>query len=259
MSQPELKSKGLIWDLENSAYIVDVWQLWQANAIHVREYPQILTIAWQWVGSNSVFVKGQDDFPDYVPGKLNDHSLVAYFRDILSACDYAVAHNGDGHDVPVFNARRALNGLTAPTPYIQVDTKKIYKRFGKFGSNSLDSLSTQFDKSRKGDPGGYETWLGCREGNPKAWKKMKHYNKQDIPPLLDLFLQSKSWDKHGLPLNVMEDRPDGCPVCLSDRVEANNKYKSTRSNIYRYFTCLDCGKTDIRSRSPEKREKPRYV
>lgn len=259
MTQPDLKTRGLVWDIENTSYTVDVWQLYQADAIHIRQYPQIITIAWQWVGTNRVFVKGQDDFDDYVPGKLNDYSLVAYFREILSQCDYAIAHNGDGHDVPIFNARRDLLGIPAPTPYIQVDTKKIYKRFGKYGSNSLDSLTKQYGMNRKGSPGGYATWLGCEQGDPKAWKKMKQYNKQDIPPLLDLFLQSKSWDKQVIPLNVMEDRPNACPACLGERLEANGKFKSTRTNTYRYYTCLDCGKTDVRSRTPEKITKPKYA
>lgn len=236
-----MSNRGLVWDIETSPLITYTWGIWEANAIELIEDKQILSVAWQWVGEKKVHVIGQDDFPDYKPGVNNDKEIVKLIRNLLDECDYEVSHNGDQFDVKIANSRMLIHGLTPPSPYKQIDTKKIAKRVGGFTSNRLKDLARDLNVAQKGDPGGFATWKGCLAGDKKAWKKMKKYNKQDIPPLMDIHMRLRAWDKSGFQMNVAMSRPESCPKCGDPRMIAGMKYKATNTNLYQYFRCKECG------------------
>lgn len=245
--------KGLVWDIETSPMIVYKWAVWDDGIIEMIEDKQVLSVAWQWVGEKKVHVKGQDDFKGYKPGVIDDKAIVTFIRDLLDQCDYEVAHNGDQFDVKVVNARMLVHGLTPPSPYKQIDTKKIAKRIGGFTSNRLKDLAQSLSVAQKGDSGGFSTWKGCLAGDKKAWKQLKKYNKQDIPPLMDLYMKFRPWDNSGVPLNVLNNRPDSCPKCGGTRINAGMKYRATSAQLYQYFRCMNCG-GNIKRRLPEPRE-----
>jgi DNA-directed RNA polymerase subunit M/transcription elongation factor TFIIS len=266
---PKNGVRELIWDIENSAYIGDFWSLYDVTPHHIREYPKILTLAWCWydpdkpIGKQKVYVVGQDDFKGWKPGVNDDTEIVKFGWELLNACHSAVAHNGDGHDVPIMNARIALLGLPTPEPYIQVDTKKMYKQIGQFGSNRLKDLSKRFGVSQKGDPGGYPTWLGVVAGDKKSIRLMKHYNKLDIPGLLELYILGRARAKtNKVPLNVLLNRPDACPRCGQEGTMIKGmKYRATNTNLYQYYRCNQCGGT-AKSRVAEYKqseERMKYV
>lgn len=238
-----MTSKGLIFDIETSPLVIYSWQIWQTDAIEVIEDYQILSIAWQWVGEKKVHCKGQDDMPGYKPGVNNDKGLMKLIWKLLDEADYAVAHNGDQFDVKKVNTRFMVNGMQPPSPYKQIDTKKIAKRIAGFTSNRLKDLAKDLHVAQKGDPGGFATWKGCLAGEPKAWAKMKKYNRQDIPPLMDLYLLFRAWDKNGAAMNVMEGKPDKCPKCGVGIMWPKMKYRATSSNLFQYWRCADCGGT----------------
>lgn len=254
-----MKTRVLVYDIETSPLLCYTWDKWPQNGvIEVVQDWQILTVAWQWLGEKTVHVKGQDDFEDYVPGVNNDLNIVKLIHSLYEQADAVVAHNGDRFDQKKSQARMVIHGLTPPSPYKQIDTQKIAKRVGAFTSNRLKDLAKDMDVAQKGDPGGFETWKGCLAGDPKAWRKMKRYNKQDIPPLMDLYLKFRPWDKQALQMNVLEGRPDACPKCLGTHINAGTKYRPTNSNLYQYFRCMDCG-ASIKRRMPEPNIKPLYV
>lgn len=246
-------SRGLVFDIETSPIISYNWGIWGQNAIEVIEDFQILSIAWQWVDEKRVYCVGQDDFDDYIPGVNNDANVVKKAWELLDACDYEVAHNGDQFDVKKLNARFMVHNLPPPSPYKQIDTKKIAKRVSGFTSNRLKDLARELHVNQKGDPGGFATWKGCLAGDPKAWAKMKKYNKQDIPPLMDLYLKFRPWDKSSFALNVATSRPDACPKCGGEHMHAGTKYRATNTNLYQYYRCADCGGM-AKSRIPEYRQ-----
>lgn len=254
-------SRGLVWDIETSPLISYTWGIWQQDVIEVIEDYQILSVAWQWVDKKTVYVIGQDDFKDWKPGVNSDVNVVKKIWELLDECDYAVAHNGDQFDIKKVNTRMMVHGLTPPSPYKQLDTKKIAKRVAGFTSNRLKHLANDLSVAQKGDPGGFGTWKGCLAGDPKAWAKMKRYNKQDIPPLMDLYLKFRPWDKSAFPLNVATGRPESCPKCGGTKMNAGMKYHSTKTGAYQYFRCQSCGGM-AKSRIPEYKqatEKVKYV
>jgi hypothetical protein len=227
------------------------------GVIEVIEDYQILTVAWQWVGEHQVYCVGQDDFIGYIAGENDDTSIVKHIWKLLDECDYAVAHNGDSFDVKKANARMMIRGLPPPSPYKQIDTKKIAKRVGGFTSNRLKHLANDLKVNQKGDPGGFGTWKGCLDGNPKAWKKMKKYNKQDIPPLMDLYLKFRPWDKQGAPMNLLEGKPESCPKCGKGPIQKRGTYP-TKVNIIQRVWCLNCHGWSHQRINPSG-ERPLYV
>lgn len=234
-------TRGLVFDIETSPLIAFTWGMYEDSVIEVIEDYQILSVAWQWVGEKKVYVVGQDDFSNYKPGVNNDIEVVRKIHELLDEADYIVAHNGDRFDIKKVNTRLMIHGFSPPSPYKQIDTRKIAKRVAGFTSNRLKDLAKDLDVNRKGDPGGFGTWKGCLAGDKKSWKKMKHYNKQDIPPLMDLYLKFRPWDKQGAPINVLENRPDACPHCgESERIKIS-KYRITKTGKRVQFQCQDCG------------------
>lgn len=252
--------RGLVWDIETSPLIAYTWGMYEDSVIEVIEDFQILSVAWQWVGEKKVYVVGQDDLEGYVPGVNDDRVIVKVIRDLLDECDFEVAHNGDQFDIKKVNARMIIHGLTPPSPYKQIDTKKIAKRVGNFTSNRLKHLATQLQVNQKGDPGGFGTWKGCLAGDPKAWKQMKKYNKQDIPPLMDLYLKFRPWDTQGFAFNNALERPESCPHCGHwELTKQGIKYSKTAS--HQQFKCTSCGGW-CRSRLADKKnsdERMEYV
>jgi len=254
-----MKTRILIYDIETSPIVGYTWGIWQQNVIEVIDDWQILSVAWHWLGDDDskgrpkVTVKGQDDYLRYKPGVNDDTDIVSLLWELFDRADLVVAHNGDSFDQKKSQARMLIRGLKPPAPYKQTDTKKIAKRIGAFTSNSLKHLAKDMEVAQKGNAGGFETWKGCLAGDKKAWKKMKQYNKEDIPPLIDLYLKLRPWDNSAIPLNVTEGRPEACPKCGKEgTMNAGMKYKATNANLYQYFRCKDCGGMS-KSRIPEEK------
>lgn len=252
-----MKPKVLFFDIETSALETKErkWGLWDERPIKrevVQDY-QILTVAWHFHGETRtrqgetvpvVHVLGQDDFPDYEPGKLDDLSLLTEFHKVLSEADYVVAHNGDRFDMRKLRARMILKGLPPfPAPK-QYDTMKAAKRIGAFTSNKLADLAAAFGVSLKGDAGGFATWEGCEQGDPKAWRIMKRYNTLDIPPMVGIYNKLTPWDKQAPALHILADKPGSCPSCLGDHIQSRGLSSPTKTGRRRRYQCMNpkCGR-----------------
>lgn len=248
-----MEIKTLYWDIETSPIITKEykWEVYDERAIKqvVVEDRQILTVAWQMEGEKKIHCVGQDDFKGYKPGVNNDTEIVKFLWNLLDGVDISVAHNGDPFDAAIARARMIIRGLPPPTPNKQMDTKKMSKVF-KFRSRKLKDIAQDLGLHQKGDPGGFDTWLGCLDGDKKAWKHMKKYNKADIPPLRDMYLAFRPWNKNVPPLNTMLDRPEACPKCGADSPIRTSSRAATTHKMYYYWRCGVC-KGIIRQRTPE--------
>lgn len=241
---PNKHPRVLFWDIETSPLITYTWDEWLNGQVikTIQDY-QILTIAWKWLGESKIYCKGQDDYKDYKPGRINDKSLLEDFWNVINEADIVVAHNGDNFDIKKLNARMIIHGLKPYSPVKQYDTKKAAKRVGGFTSNRLGRLAQDFDVAPKGSPGGFETWEGILAGDPKSWAKMKKYNKQDIPPLEDIYKVLAPWDRQSPALNAYYVRPDACINCLGTHLESRGRSAPTKTGVRKpRFVCLDCGK-----------------
>ena len=123
-----------------------------------------------------------------------------------------VTHNGVGFDQPKARARMLVHGIPPHSPFKEVDTLKAARKYFEFTSNSLEDLCRQLGLTMKGKPG-FHTWLECMAGDPKAWHRMKTYNKNDVVILEQLYERLLPWINNHPNMGLLSDRPDACPKC----------------------------------------------
>jgi hypothetical protein len=234
------KARVLIYDIETSPLIGYTWGVWQQDVVKVLHEWQILTVAWKWFGEKKVHCIGQDDFKNYKKGVNNDIEVVKRIHELFDEADIVIAHNGNSFDQKKCQARMMVHGMAPPSPYKQIDTKLVAKRYAAFTRNNLKWLAQDLGVAQKGDPGGIATWEGCLNGDPKMWKKMKQYNKQDIPPLEDLYIKFLPWISNHPNIGRLLNKTDVCPKCGSDKLQSRG-YRVTNVTKYRRAQCQSCG------------------
>lgn len=226
-------------DLETSPIISFNWGIYEQNAIEVVQDWQILCFAYKWLDEKRAHVIGQDDFKNYVPGKLDDKNVVEAILGILEAADVVIGHNSDQFDLKKINARLMFHGFPPPSPYKKLDTKKIARKYAGFTSNKLDDLGDTLSIGRKLQTGGFETWKGCMRGEPKAWRKMKRYNRQDV--LLDeqVYLKFLPWIDNHPSVSLADGKPDNCPKCGEGPMRRRGLYYTKVAQVVNY-QCMNC-------------------
>lgn len=229
--------KTLFIDIETFPLVVNTWGLWQQNVINTLRWSTICACSWKWKDGKQT-TKALPDYKGYKPGAVNDEKLVNELWELLDEADIVVAHNGDDFDIKKMNARFVKYGLTPPTPYKTVDTKKVAKRLFRFDSASLNNICSYLGIGKKMSTGGFELWEGCLAGDTKSWEKMKKYNAHDVRLLEEVYDRMLPWmNDHP---NKGLWRPNSCPKCGSDRLQSRGLARTITRN-YRRFQCMDCG------------------
>lgn len=206
-----------------------------------REF-NLLSVAWKWYGEKAVHCAGLIDFPQTFKKDLNDDSaLVKLLWELFDAADVLIAHNGRDFDVRKTNARFAKHGLRPPSPYQIVDTKLSASKHFKFPANSLKQLAIFLGLDHKMEAGGFDLWFACMQGDPKAWAKMKKYNKQDVVVLEQVYDRLRPWMDSHPNITLGSEVGYACPRCGSTHVERRG-WTYLKSWRAQRFVCQDCGR-----------------
>ena len=234
------KPRILLYDLETSPNLGAYFQLYKEGNIvwNVKDW-HILTFAYKWLGDKTTKVVALPDFKLYKKDNENDKELVKELWKLFDEADIVIAHNGNSFDQKKSNARFIYHGLPAPTPYKQIDTKLVAKRYFNFDSNKLDDLGKYFGLGRKLQTGGHELWQGCMRGDKKSWKIMCDYNKQDVVLLEKVYLKMRGWDIQHPNIALMRDKLEACPNCGSDKLQRRG-FDYTRSGKSQRVQCISC-------------------
>lgn len=226
----------LCYDIETSPNLAHVWALWQTDVVAVEVDWHILCFAWKWLGEKQVHSLALPELKD----PSSDRGLAVALHDLFDEADIVVAHNGNRFDAPKARTRMLVHGLNPPSPVKEVDTLMVARRHFAFASNKLDDLARQLGVARKGNAGGFGTWLGCMNGDPKSWERMIRYCKQDVRVLEDVYLKLRPWMPRHPNVAAMDDMPDCCPICKSKKIAT--KGKSYNQKTWRTaYVCKDCG------------------
>jgi hypothetical protein len=230
--------KVTLLDIETTPNVGYTWGKWEQNVISFKKEWELLSFAHKELGKQPTECIARPDFKD-----VTDKSLTVETWKILDASDVLIGHNIDQFDNRKLRAKFIEHKLPPPSPYKTIDTKKIAKSQFAFNSNSLNDLAKTLQLGSKVKTGGFDLWLGCMEGDAKAWKRMRLYNRHDVILLEKVYMAMRSYFP-GHPnfrlLDGVQDGRPGCPVCKSAKVQRRGYRVLVKRRCAR-FQCQGCG------------------
>jgi hypothetical protein len=227
--------KILYIDIETAPLRGFSWGIWEQDIIEVDQDWFMLSFSAQ-INDGPIKVYALPDYRGYKSNKTKDLWLCHDLYKLIDEADVVVGHNSDKFDLRKANARFIYWGFQPPAPYKTVDTLKVARKYFKFDSNRLDDLARYLGVGRKLPTHGKQTWLGCMDGDMKAWAEMKKYNKQDVKLLHDIYDKLKNWTTNH---PIMGDH-EACPVCGSFESQSRG-YNMTKAGKKPRIMCLVCG------------------
>ncbi len=234
-------TKILLYDIETSPNLAYVWGKYEQNVIAFEKEWHMLSFAYKWYGDEEVKAYGLHNFKTFKKDKTNDKELVMKLHELFNEADIIIGHNSNDFDNKKSNARFIYHGLTPPSPYKTIDTKRVAKRYFNFNSNSLNDLGSYLRVGNKVPTGGFDLWLGCMAGKKDAWNKMIEYNKQDVALLEEIYTVFRPWIHNHPNVNILNEQSHNCTACGSNRLQKRG-FGVNINTKYQRLQCLDCGK-----------------
>jgi uncharacterized protein len=224
-------------DIETSPHILYGFGLFNQNfgISQIEEPTRMLCFAAQWTDEKQVIF-----YSEY----HNSHEeMVQAAWDLLNEADAVITYNGNSFDIPHLNREFLLAGLTPPAPYASIDLYRTVRKQFKNASNKLDWVAQQLGVGSKVRHSGFQLWLDCLKGDPKAWEDMKRYNIGDIKITLAVYKKILPWIVAHPSVPMFEGHREGCPNCGSMKA-AKEGYSYTASSKFQRFRCTNpkCGK-----------------
>ena len=229
--------KILLLDIENSPNIGYTWGKYEQDVIEFIEEWHMLSFAVKWLGDKKTEVFGLPDFPLYKTDQKSDKELCKALIPYLDQADIIIGHNIDKFDLRKINTRFLVNDIKPPAPYKTVDTLKVAKKYFSLNSNKLNDIGIYLGLGKKVDTGGFDLWKRCLMGDPKAWKTMKTYNKNDVDLLEKIYLKIRPWAYNHPSVSATVDCK--CNSCGSSKIQLRGFNYSKMGKSQRW-QCLDC-------------------
>ncbi len=239
-----MKNKGprvLILDIETFPLEVFSWGIWDQN-ISVNQIQKDWTIAsWAAKYLDQKEVMYQDVRKE--KNVRNDKKLLRGIHKLLCNIDILVTQNGIDFDLKKLNARFFFHKMKPIGNFRHLDIKRIAKKNFGFTSNSLEYMSTTFNRvykklDHKKFPG-MELWKECLKGNLAAWNEMETYNKHDVLATEELYNKMRFWDA-SCDTGIYYAMEPICNECGSKNVRkwdiSNNKQRYWCKNCKHKFT-----------------------
>lgn len=234
--------KIVLLDIETSPVTGYTWRTYQDNVLKILEPSKILSCAWKYLGDKETVCKALVDYKGYKKGIIDDEKLVKEVWKVLDEADVVITHHGDSFDLKKLNARFIYWGLTAPSTYKSVDTKKVASKYFRFDSNSLNNLAGYLNLGSKVENGGFDLWVRCINGDKEAWEVMRHYNTHDVILLEQVYLRLRPYitNHPNLALIAGKEVDTACPSCQGSSV-IKRGFSITRTGRKQRYQCTDCG------------------
>lgn len=227
--------KTLVWDAETSPNVADVWGFFNQNIglNQVHEVTRIISFAWMW--------HGQKGGPRFVSDFHDGHDkMIETLWNLYDEADAVVTWNGKAFDTKHANREFVVAGMPPPSPVKEIDLLLVSRRHFKFSSHKLDHVSQQLGLTGKLATGGHGLWSACLAGDPKAWKLMAKYNRQDVVLTDKLYTVLLPWVHQHPHVGLYSDAENVCQRCGSaDMYKRGFSYTTTAK--YQRYQCVECG------------------
>jgi len=211
------------------------WGLFRQNISINQILESGYTLCWaaKWIGERKMMFASRH--------KQGKAKMVREIYDLVTEADVVVHYNGRQFDMPILNQEFLLEGLSPPSPVIQIDLWQVVKQRFRFTSTKLDYVAQRLGLGNKMHHKGMDLWRGCMAGNNADWRIMEKYNRQDVHLLERLYDKLRPWvpnhPNHGL-FTAGEERV--CPNCGSTSLQSRGTYH-TSTMSYQRFRCNGCG------------------
>jgi len=235
-------AKILILDIETAPIRAWVWSLWKQN-VGINQIDKdwfMLTWSAKWLFDKKVM---SDRLTKDEVLKQNDKRITKGIWELLNEAEIVIAHNGVKFDIPALNTRFLMHGMKPPSPYVQIDTLRVFQKQFRFSSNKLAYINQILGLKEKLDTGGFELWERCYAGHNPSLIAMEKYNIGDVVALEDLYLLIRAWIKPHPPVSIyILDGETRCPTCGSKELQ-NQKGGDyvTQVNVFETVRCKGCG------------------
>ena len=246
--------KILLLDIETFPHKVYAWGMWQQD-IHISQIVEAgYTACWaaKWLGEGTMHF--------YSVHKHCREEMLRPLWDLLDEADAVVHYNGKKFDIPTINKEFLMAGMTPPSPYKQIDLLPVCRREFKLASNKLDYVSQVLGLGSKTKHAGMELWLGCMNGDEKAWRVMEKYNKQDVRLLEKVYQRLLPWIKNHPNHGLYDSSRAGmcCKNCGSGYLTSRG-YETTSVGKYQRLLCNKCGTWNRNYLNLLTKEEKKYV
>lgn len=240
----------LMLDIETAPNLGWVWGLWQQNVApkQIASSQYVMCWAAKWYKQPKVMYDSVH--------KSTEKQMLKGIHRLLDEADVVVHFYGSKFDIPMLNSEFIKHGMLPPSPYKQVDLKKVTSEQFRFPSNKLEYVAKALKIGAKIDTD-FRLWTDCIEGDEAAWKKMEAYNRNDTILLEKLYDKYLPWIKSHPNHGAYSDKKEICPNCGGTHLQQRGY---AVANLLRYprFNCQGCG-TWFRSNIPVVRKSKRYV
>lgn len=234
--------KVLLIDIETSPNKVYAWGLFKQNISISQITEPGYTMCWaaKWLGQKTVHFErvhglhGTEEFQE------SKQKMVERAHALLDQADGVITYNGARFDMPTLNREFVLAGLTPPSGQHQIDLFRVVKKQFRFASNKLDFIARALGLEGKVQHKGMELWTECMADDPKAWRTMRRYNKQDVRMMEPLYMKLLPWiDRH--PNMGLFTDGEVCVNCGSSDLQKRG-FHHTATQTYQRYWCKACGK-----------------
>jgi hypothetical protein len=241
--------KVLLLDIETAPHRVYAWGLWGQDIAtsQIEEHGYTLCWAAKWLGEKQMHFRSL--FKD------KRAVMLRTIYKLIDEADVVVHYNGTKFDMPTLNQEFLVHlRCGPPAPYKQVDLLLVARRRFRLASNKLDYVAKTLGIGQKVVHKGMALWRGCMAGEPKSWRVMERYNRQDVRLLENLYGALLPWipshPNRALWNSESDEGSPMCPTCGSTDLRRKG-FAYTRTMRYQRFQCKDCGSW-MRVRKAEK-------
>jgi hypothetical protein len=227
--------KALVLDIETGPNLVWTFNLRDTyiGIDQIVEPARMICFAAKWLDrKNAMF------HAEWIDGR---EAMIETAWRLLDECDYLIGFNQISFDTKWMMTEFTRMGLGPPSPFKEVDLKRVaFQRF-RFPSSKLDWLSQELGLGRKMEHEGFPLWVKVLNGDPKAQRRMRQYNIQDVKLTEDLYFAWLAWIKNHPPIGVLNHTDMGCRNCGSTDITATGKDVVAQVLVYRLYQCNTCG------------------
>lgn len=200
--------KILLWDLETSPNLGHIWSLWNQNIglSQLMQSGDLLCFAAMWYRQPKSMVF-HSEWDDGYAG------MVQAAWELLNEADVVIGYNSKHYDTPWIQRCFLEQGLLPPAPFRQVDLCDVVKKQFRWPSNKLQYVSQRLLGETKVEHEGHALWVKVLAGDPKARKRMRKYNIQDVRLLEPLYDRLLPWVPNHPSHAAFQGVDVMCPAC----------------------------------------------